>query len=187
MKRIRRRMLKKALLLGFLTPVSFVLLGAAGQTGAYADGKFTWKNIYVNRHLEVYSSSKANGAYVGTWPWNGTATQYWYASKQSDGYFRMDNYNSWKALDRWDSGSCDATQWSWWGGSQQRWKVLQNNNWTKEYGTLYELINKKGCRGDAYHDHLAANQNRNIYQAYLWPDSVCGGGRQFLDTKCFWK
>lgn len=144
------------------------------MTAARANGKVTWRNVYTNRYLEVYNSSKANNATVGTWPWNGSKTQYWYDSKRSQGYWKETNYNSGKVLTAYSTCVKGIRQLSWStgdGGSGQSLQLWRERHISKTTG--WELINRAGCDNDAYHDTLSQSFDfPNYYSVYLYPENT---------------
>lgn len=138
-------------------------------TSANANGTVTWQNEGTNRYLEVYQSSTSNGGWVGTWPWNGTNTQYWDDYKLSDNYWVEFNHNSGLLLTAYNSCSNGITQWTTDTGNHvfttQEWRELSTAD-----GWL--LINRAGCSGDAYHDTISQSfDDPNVYFVYLYPEN----------------
>ena len=139
---------------------------------AHADGRITWKNDGTKRYLEVYRSSKSKGAYVGTWPWNGSATQSWYDVKLSDKYYAEFNYHSGLLLTAYNSCGNGVTQWPTASGHV----VYRTQEWKEKHlspSVGYVLINKAGCSGDPWKDVLSVKHSQpNVYNVYLYSEKT---------------
>lgn len=161
---------------------SVVSFAAVPFAVAHADGRVTWQNDNSKNYLEVYHSSTADGAMVGQWPWNGSATQYWTDITVESGYYKELNYHSGKALDPYND--CSVHQYGYWGGASERWA---ERHFTSYYGDVkaWRLINKNGCGGDPYTDALHVDTLNNYYQANLMTEVACGTGRWYLES-CQW-
>jgi hypothetical protein len=158
---------------------------------AYADGTYRWQNEYTRHYLEVYKKSKANGAIVNVWSYNGGKNQLWKDTKLSNGYYRIRNVNSGRSMDRWDQNfrdnqKCPVTQWGWWGGAQQQWRV--KSLWSSIYGRRFILWhNRKGCMGNSYHDTLGVPNPFNASNVILYSQDYCTEGRWIGKGECFWR
>lgn len=163
----RNRILAMALRYAGLSVAGAFGLSAALPAAAHADGKVTWQNTYDGRYLEVYQSSTSQGALVGTWPWNGSNTQYWYDVLLSGGpYWEEKNYNSGLPLTAYNTCSQGVTQWPWHTYTTQQWKEVNTgtNGWM--------IVNRGGCDGDPYKDNLSQkNDNPALYNVYIYRDA----------------
>jgi len=170
-----------------LTVAGVLALFVASPTiPAHADSKVTWQNIGTGRYLEVYQSSTAIGAIVGTYAWNGTDTQYWWDTKLSNGYWWESNWNSgWRMR---ASSICSV-------GVTQSQATDYNTQWHELFlnsDDRWALINHAGCDSNPYTDVLAQKRNADyIYNVYLYPsgDQVyCTIGDPVIgaDADCRW-
>ncbi len=163
---------------------------------ARADGLYRWENERSNGYLEVSGSSLNDHASVLTWPFNPTSlNQWWIDTKMENasggGYYRLENYNSWKVLDRWDegmysTGRCGRVmQFSDTGQDWQRWKYRRY--WSAHYGRDFIMwINKYGCNGNPYHDVLTADIEDSA-MTFLHTESHCDDTSYGIPTHCYWK
>lgn len=151
--------LRRALVVAVTMGVGFIPAAAA-----HADGKVTWKSDQSGYYLEIYHSSTDKDAPAGTFPWNGTNTQYWYDQKLSNNYWVEYNYNSGLPLTAYNTCSQGVTQWPLSSGNvattTQQWKELSiaSGDWL--------LINLAGCSGDPFQDSLYPSwQYYNVFLA----------------------
>ncbi len=149
-------------------------IGVLPATAAHAGQWVTWKNFSTRKALEVSHSSKKKGATVGTWPWNGTKTQWWWDQKLSNRYYVELNWNSNLYLTAYNSCGSGITQWPTGAGhhayTTQEWKEKRLRARGLDQG--WALINKAGCSGDAYHDMLSLSiEHRSWYPVFLYPQN----------------
>jgi hypothetical protein len=170
-------MKQKGTLMGLRSLCAAALVTASTAIGlcltsapsAYADGKVTWQSQGNNNFLEVYQSSWSQGAPVGTWPWNGTDTQYWYDGYLGFGsYYKEKDYNTYLHGANWimtayNTCSQGVTQWAQGIYTTQEWK----EDYVGSVGWL--LINYGGCDGDPYTDMLYPDPT--YYNVYLYRES----------------
>jgi hypothetical protein len=74
----------------------------------------------------VSNSSLADGGNVQIWGYVGANTQQWKIEATTDGYYRILNRNSGKALDVNGNSTADGAnvhQWTYGGGLNQQWKL----------------------------------------------------------------
>jgi hypothetical protein len=175
-----------------LTLVGATLAFGSMPTLAAHAAKVTWQNEGTGRYLEVYQSSTSTGAYVGTYPWNGSATQYWLDSRLSDNYWVEANYNSGLLLTTYNDCGNGITQWTPDSGnhaySTQEW---HENHLSTDVG--WALINKAGCSGDPYHDVLSQSLDQpNLYNVFLYSEHSGGCDMSLFpeespENYCTWK
>jgi len=77
------------------------------------------------------SGSLVNGAQATLWEWNGGTNQMWTVSAIGNGYYKIINLTSGKALE--DTGfatnnGAAACQWDYVGGINQQWKFSYLGN-----------------------------------------------------------
>ncbi|MEV0756723.1 RICIN domain-containing protein [Streptosporangium sp. NPDC050280] len=162
-------------------------LGVLPSTAAHADGIYRWQNQRNGGFLEVWLSSHSNGAQVITWSSNpGSNNQWWADYKLTDGYYLLQNYNSSKHLDRFDSpsssGDCSAYQYSSTGDDWQRWRY--ERIWSDYHGRYFvRWINKYGCNGDPWWAFLAAHSGQS--DVYTFQDDACVPGA--IPDACYWR
>ncbi|MEV4895902.1 RICIN domain-containing protein [Nonomuraea sp. NPDC055795] len=164
---------------------------------ARADGTFRWQNEYNGWYLEIWLSSMANEGRAITYPYNGSsANQLWSDYKQSDGYYRIVNNNSWKSLghgDRpvgHDSRLCGfPDQYDWLDSPYQHWKGKRF--WDTYLNRQFVgWANKVGCQGNPYHDMLGADLLRSggyPVETYLWTEEICSDQAFGSPTMCYWR
>ncbi|MEV4459001.1 RICIN domain-containing protein [Microbispora sp. NPDC049633] len=157
---------------------------------ANADGTYRWQNVWTGGYLEIWQSSTSDGARVITWPYNASSlNQWWTDYKQSDGYYRLVNYNSGKSLDRYDppgsgEADCSVYQYYWTGQSWQHWRIA--SAWSNSYGRYFDQwINKAGCNGNVYWDHLTSSSNGD--SASLDYSDHCEYDMGYPQARCWWK
>ncbi len=110
---------------------------------AEAETIVKWHNAESGYTLSVDGAAFDNGKNVIAWTDQGTADQMWTLEKTPDGYYKMINFNSLKALGVY-AGSPDAgarcVQWDADGSPNQEWKIEP----VSEDGKLYYYIINKG-------------------------------------------
>jgi hypothetical protein len=87
--------------------------------------------------LEVSNSSLADGGNVQIWSYVGANTQQWKIEATTDGYYRLLNRNSGKALDVNGNSTADGAnvhQWTYGGGLNQQWLITQLSTATAREG-----------------------------------------------------
>jgi Lysyl oxidase/Ricin-type beta-trefoil lectin domain-like/Secretion system C-terminal sorting domain/SprB repeat len=81
--------------------------------------------------LDVPWSSKRNGTYLHQWTWNNQPNQMWKIQKLSNGYYKIINVGSGKAIDLagWhEYNGAEIVQWEYWDNTNvqninQQWKI----------------------------------------------------------------
>lgn len=186
MTSIRIRVASGARRAFLLFTVLALVVFAIPATAAHADGVYRWQNQRNNGYLEVWQSSLQDTAVVITWAFNANSLNQWWSDyKQSDGYYMLNNYNSGKSLDRYDTGSgndCYAYQYYWYGASWQRWRY--ERYWSSDFGRYFvRWINKEGCNGDPWWAFLAAHYAQS--NVYTFQDDACVPGA--IQDACYWR
>jgi endoglucanase len=78
--------------------------------------------------LEINGWSTANGGQAVVWDYNGGANQKWSIQITDNGYYRITNTNSGKAMDMAGSSLNNGTaavQWTYSGGRNQQWVFVK--------------------------------------------------------------
>lgn len=103
------------------------------------NSKQTYKLINVNsqKALDLYYGSKEDGANILQYTYNGYQNQKWYLQSLNNGYFKIINAASGKALDgAGTSAGANVQQWSFGNGENQQWSIQKVNG-------NYKIINRK--------------------------------------------
>lgn len=109
--------------------------------GGYA--VYRIKSVASDLYLDVAAGSKADGACVQQWEWNGSAAQLWVAFIQDDGTVGFRNLGSGKALDvsaANKNNGAQIVQFKDNGTVAQRWKLIETiiyRGWTNQNGVWY--------------------------------------------------
>lgn len=105
-----------------------------GQPDRLAEGVYRISSAIDRRYvLDVAGGSRADGANVQVYAWNGTDAQRWRVIEAEDGLYRIESIVSGKALDvsggSWADGA-NIQQYAWNGTDAQLWKIVPNGDGT---------------------------------------------------------
>ncbi|GGL16730.1 hypothetical protein Sme01_71330 [Sphaerisporangium melleum] len=170
-----------------LLAITGALFAALPATTASADGVTYWKNRATQRFLEVWFSQTSEGANIGTWAWNGGPNQQWWESPSNSGYNHYTNMNSGRKI--YAAQQC-------WRGLYQTSSSYNNSDFRTVFVQgRWQLINRKGCDGDLYHDVVSqSHDSPSVFEVYLYHSGIPAydkgckltEGTQIISDYCNW-
>ena len=139
----------------------WVLKSVKADIGTVFDGIYRISSSMNKGYvIEVYRKSKANGANINLYKWNGGDNQRWRIQYLGKGVYKITNVNSLRSIDVKGaklSSSVNIAQWTWKNTGNQRWNLTSNADGSYSIvraGTAWAVAVKGG----------KAKNGANVYQ-----------------------